>query len=157
MVASLRSPLPFHLANSVYLAWLTPPAGGGFAAAGVPLPACDRGRYGSLAGGPPACLPRDKSNGAVQAHGVVVIHVLFNQLARILFRQRCPWADAFSFERLVPTLDLAIGLRIVRRRSHMGHPGDANKLLEIPCDELRSVIGDNAAWPPGTSPWPPLG
>jgi hypothetical protein len=33
MVASLQSPLPFHLARSLYLAWLTPPAAGVFAPA----------------------------------------------------------------------------------------------------------------------------
>jgi hypothetical protein len=33
MVASLQSPLPFHLAESLYLAWLRPPAVGVFAPA----------------------------------------------------------------------------------------------------------------------------
>jgi hypothetical protein len=32
-LASLQSPLPFHLARSLYLAWLTPPAAGVFAPA----------------------------------------------------------------------------------------------------------------------------
>jgi hypothetical protein len=33
MVASLQSPLPFHLAKLLYLAWRTPPAAGVFAPA----------------------------------------------------------------------------------------------------------------------------
>jgi hypothetical protein len=57
MVASLQGPLPFHLADSVYLAWLTPPAGVVFAAAGVPLPTYGHAPYGSLPGGLPACPP----------------------------------------------------------------------------------------------------
>ncbi len=42
MVASLQSPLPFHLAKSLYLAWLMPPpAGGVFVFADALVPACD--------------------------------------------------------------------------------------------------------------------
>ena len=49
MVASLQSPLPFHLAKSLYLAWLMPPpAAGVFAFADALVPACDRAPHGSV-------------------------------------------------------------------------------------------------------------
>src|ERR1700730_5152611 len=53
MVASPQSPLPFHLAKSLYLCSGTAqtsmavPAAAEVAAAGEPLPACDRGPHGS--------------------------------------------------------------------------------------------------------------
>jgi len=34
-------------------------------------------------------------------------------------------------------------LRIAGRRSYMGHPRDADELLEVSGDELRSVVGDD--------------
>src|ERR1700688_1028692 len=53
MVASPQSPLPFHLAKSLYLCCGTAqtsmavPAADEVAAAGEPLPACDLGPHGS--------------------------------------------------------------------------------------------------------------
>src|SRR5664279_3965178 len=44
---------------------------------------------------------RDKSDGAVKAHGVVVVHVLLDEFQRVLFRQRRSRPDALSFERFV--------------------------------------------------------
>ena len=88
-------------------------------------------------------LRRHIADGAVQAHGVVVLHVGLHQAQCIFPRQRCAGPNALRFERLVPARQLAVGLRIVRRRSHMRHPCDANELLEIPRDELRSVVGDD--------------
>src|SRR5271169_527429 len=56
---------------------------------------------------------RDKSNGAVQTHSVVVLDVFLDQLLAILRRQRRARPDALSFERFVPAFDFAVGLRVV--------------------------------------------
>ena len=37
------------------------------------------------------------ADGAVQAHGVVVVHVGLNQTQRVFSRQRCTWTDALGF------------------------------------------------------------
>ena len=37
------------------------------------------------------------ADGAVQAYGVVVVHVGLNQAHRVLSRQRCTWPDALGF------------------------------------------------------------
>lgn len=68
---------------------------------------------------------------------------------RVVEREWSADADAFALESFVPTFDLAVGLGVVRRRSHMGHACDANEFLEILGDELWSVVGDDAwsdAW-----------
>ena len=87
---------------------------------------------------------RDEADRAVQAHGVVVIHVLLNQPPRILRRQRRSRPDALAFQRFVPALDFSVRLRIVGRCPHMRHARDSNELLEVPGDELRTVVGDDA-------------
>ena len=87
---------------------------------------------------------RDIADGAVQAHVVVVIDVVADQAPRIVQRQRRAGPDAFLFERFVPAFDFAVGLRIIRRGAHVRHARDADELLEVPGDELRSVVGDDA-------------
>jgi hypothetical protein len=61
----------------------------------------------------------------------------------LLFRQRGERPDALGFQRLVPALDLAIGLRIKRRGAHVRHPRDSNELLEVARDELGPVVGNH--------------
>ena len=51
--------------------------------------------------------------------------------------------NAIRLERFVPTLDLAVALRIVGRCPNVGHAGHADELLEVLRDELRSVVGDD--------------
>ena len=58
-------------------------------------------------------------------------------------RERPAGPDAFALRRLVPAFDLAIRQRIAGRRPHVRHAGLADQLLEVPCDKLRSVVGDN--------------
>ncbi len=71
------------------------------------------------------------------------IHVDLNQAARIFERQRGQGPDALPVERFVPAFDFPVRLRVKRRGAHVRHPRDANELLEIPSDELRSVVGDD--------------
>src|SRR5205085_8459161 len=41
---------------------------------------------------------RDISDGTVQSHGVVVVHILLDEFQRVLLRQRRSRPDAFCFE-----------------------------------------------------------
>ena len=43
----------------------------------------------------------------------------------------------------MPSLDLAVGLRIIGRGPDVRHAGDAHKLLEVARNELRPVVGDD--------------
>src|SRR5262249_58237365 len=52
-------------------------------------------------------------------------------------------ADAIPLEGPVPALDLAVALRVVRRRAHVRHATDPDELLEVPGDELRPVVRDD--------------
>src|SRR5229473_772436 len=63
---------------------------------------------------------------AMQAHGVVVIHVALNQAPGILQGQRCQWPDTLAFKRLVPAFELAIRLWVKRRGPYVSHTGDPN-------------------------------
>src|SRR5450759_1122448 len=97
-----------------------------------------------------ACRPVSMSfgvtypNRAVQADLIIVIRILLNQALRVFQRQWRSLPNAFPFQRLVPALQLSVRLWIVRRGSDVRHARDANKLLEVPSDELRSVVGDDS-------------
>jgi len=84
------------------------------------------------------------ANGAVQADVVVVADEVEDDSSGIVERERNQDADALAFEGFVPAFDFAVGLRIVRRGSDVGHAGDADELFEVFGDELRPVVGDDA-------------
>ena len=86
----------------------------------------------------------DVADGAVQPHRIVVIDVFFHHGARIVQRERRLRANAFAFDRLMPSLDLPVALRIVRRRPDVGHPANPDELLEIPRQKLRPVVRDDS-------------
>ena len=86
----------------------------------------------------------DVADGTVQADVVVMLHVVGDDAAGILERQRHLDADAIALEGFVPAFDLAVVLRIVRSGADMGHAGDANEFLEVLGDELGAVVGDDA-------------
>jgi hypothetical protein len=58
-------------------------------------------------------LRRHVTDRAVQPEIVVSVHILLNQAFCIFQRQRRPRSNAFAFQRLVPTFQLAIRLRVV--------------------------------------------
>src|SRR6476661_256827 len=86
----------------------------------------------------------DVADGAVQAHVVVVMDEAGDGGAGLLEVSRGGGPQSIALQRLVPTLDLAVGLRVVGRGAHVGHAGDADELLEVSGDELRAVVGDDA-------------
>ena len=89
-------------------------------------------------------LWRDVAGGTVQADVVVMLHVTLYQAPCIFQRQRCSQPNALAFQRLVPALNLAVRLRIVRGGSDVRHARDANELLEITSNELRAIVGDDS-------------
>src|SRR5439155_26818915 len=82
-------------------------------------------------------------------HRVRASHVDLSEAARIVPRQRGQSPDALPFERFMPAFDLSVRLRVTRRGTHERHPRDTNELLEVPRDELRSVVGDDPRLSPG--------
>src|SRR5215813_1011594 len=88
-------------------------------------------------------LRRHIADRAVQAHGVVVLHITLDQTPRIVQSQWRKRPNAFPLERLVPTFDLAIRLRIKRRGAHVRHSRDTNKFFEVARHKLRPIVRDN--------------
>ena len=84
------------------------------------------------------------ADGAVQSNFVVVLHKRGDDPTGFFQRERRPRADRLRFQRFMPPLDLPVALGIIRRSAHMRHPRQANILLEVPRDELRAVITDDA-------------
>ena len=74
---------------------------------------------------------------------IVILHELGDESPRLLDRQRDVGPDAVPFERAVPPFDLAVGLRVVRTRSHMGHATEPDELLEVFRNELRTIVADD--------------
>jgi hypothetical protein len=68
-----------------------------------------------------------------------MLDVTVDQPKGILKGERSAGPQALSFERLVPALDLTVGLRIKRGSPDMSHAGEADEFLEIASDELRTV------------------
>src|SRR5262249_32002490 len=88
-------------------------------------------------------LGRDVADGAVQTHRVVLLHVARHDAPGVLHGQGRLRADAIPLDGPVPALDLAVALRVVRRRAHVRHATDPDELLEVPGDELRPVVRDD--------------
>ena len=86
---------------------------------------------------------RDVADGRVQADVVVMLDEGRDSASRFLERGGTRRANALPFERSVPAFELAIGLRVLGARAHVGDPHDADELLEVPGDELRAVIADD--------------
>ncbi len=88
-------------------------------------------------------LGRDVADSAVQANRTVMLDILGYDAQGFLQRLRRLQSDAFGLGGLVPTLHLAVALRIVGAGSHMGHARQANELFEVLGNELRAIVRDN--------------
>ena len=100
-------------------------------------------------------LGSDKADGAVQAHGVVVLDELTDYAPGILLTKWGLGPDGLLLEGAVKTLQLAVALRVMRRAEHVSRLPEANELLEILSHELAAAVG-NDAWPcSGPLPPPP--
>ena len=88
-------------------------------------------------------LRGDVADSTVHAHVIVMNDIALYQTPRIFELQGRSWADALSFERFVPALDLSIRLRIVGRSSERVMPRDPNELLEVLGNQIRPVVRDD--------------
>ena len=52
------------------------------------------------------------------------------------------WLKAPALELLMPSLDLAVALRVIGRNPEVCHAADPDKLLKILGDKLGSVVRD---------------
>src|SRR5215208_16201 len=86
----------------------------------------------------------DVPDGAVETDGVVVLDPAADEGAGLVEGVGLAGSDRVGLDGLVPALDLAVGLRVVRRGPHVGHAGEADELLEVLGDELRAIVGDDA-------------
>ena len=79
----------------------------------------------------------------MQPDVVVVGNELLHHPPGIIKGKRHAGADALSLDGGMKSLQLAVGLWIIRRRPHVRHAGVPNEFLEILGNELRTVIGDD--------------
>src|SRR5438445_9158091 len=82
--------------------------------------------------------------GTIYAIVVLMLHITLYQAPCIFQRQRRSRPNALPFQRLVPALNLAVRLWIIRGGSDVRHARDANELLEVASDELRAIVGDDS-------------
>jgi len=85
----------------------------------------------------------DVADGTVKPLVVVAIHKVCHHPSSLLKTGRRFGTDALLLGRLMPSLDLAIALRIERRSPHVGHSADPDEFLEVPGDELGAVVRDD--------------
>src|SRR4051812_45815828 len=80
---------------------------------------------------------------AVQPLLVVDLYILCDETLSIVHRQRHTRPDTLTLNGLVPTLDFAVRLRVVRSSAHVRHTRHTDELFKVLGDELRPVIGNN--------------
>ncbi len=85
-----------------------------------------------------------KADGAVQAGAIVMINEFFNNPSGILQRKGHFGPNALAFEQSVPPLDLPVALRVEGPRPHMAHSAHTDELLEVPGNELGTIVGDDS-------------
>ncbi len=108
----------------------------------------------SISFGPDLSLPSgehirwgDVTDSAVEADLIVVIHESGDHLASVLGIGGFEAPNRVVFDRAMEAFDLAVGLGIVRRSSHVGHAGVSDEALEVPGNEGGAIVGDE----PGSS------
>ena len=67
---------------------------------------------------------------------------LTDKATSILQTQRTLGANTLAFESAMHSFDFPIALWVIGRSSNVGHAANADKRLEVVCDELRSVVGN---------------
>ncbi len=85
----------------------------------------------------------DEADRAMEPDSVVMRDVLCHKSPGIVKGKRRFGSDAFSFERFVKAFQLAVRLRIIRRRSYVRHARQPDEFFEVLGNELRTVVRDN--------------
>lgn len=88
-------------------------------------------------------IGRDKSKSGVQSLVIVRLDEGGNDPLGIVERYRSFGTDAFTLNRPIEPLKLAVSLGVIGRRPNVAHTGDPDEFLKISRDELRTVIADN--------------
>ena len=99
---------------------------------------------------------RHVANGAVQTNVVAMGNEFLRHCSGFVKTKRHAGANTLPLDRGMKALQLAVGLRIVRRGPHVRHAGEPNEFLEILGNELRTVVRDDGLqdavpWPAGQS------
>ena len=63
------------------------------------------------------------ANGATQTVPIIDHDKPVDRLASIFLEEGCRWSDTLPLQRLVPALNLAVALSIVRAGTYVGHTG----------------------------------
>lgn len=114
------------------------PSLSGFGELAITLGEDRRFAAGELVGG---C---DVADRAAPSHVLVVFDEAVDESSRFVEREGQVVPQAIAFERAVPALELAVGLRVVGTRSDVGNAVQADELPKIFGQELRAVVGDHA-------------
>ena len=88
----------------------------------------------------------DVTDRGMQSNSVVAVDVHGDSASGFINGTRAGRPNALAFETAVPAFELAVGLGVVGTGPNMGHAHDADELLEVPGNELGTVIGDDS-WP----------
>src|SRR6266581_3471225 len=146
-VASPQSRPPLHPARSVYCGYAFQSRRRSRFVVATQLSLLASCFESAIAFGEDLCFPsfqlvqwRNVTDRAVKPNRIVMGYPQAHDPLRILQRQRHSRTDALGLYGFVPSLDLPIRLRIVRRCFHMRHPADADEFLEVLRNELRSVV-----------------
>jgi hypothetical protein len=78
--------------------------------------------------------------GAMKLLIVIMSHILAHYASVVLQRQWSSGSYALTFDRLMPSRNFPVALRIIRRNPNMCHTADPDKLFEIPGYKLWSVV-----------------
>jgi transposase-like protein len=84
------------------------------------------------------------ADGTVQALVIVVVDERGHHVVGFLQGFRALRPDGRALEGAVPPLNLAVRLRVVGRRTHVGHAAEADEQVEVAGEELGAVVGDGA-------------
>ena len=80
----------------------------------------------------------------MQSPVVVMVHKISNKPYRVGRCQRCVDPNTATLNRSMTAFRLAVALGIIWRGLHTRHAADPDKLLKIPGDKLRAIVGDNS-------------
>ena len=89
---------------------------------------------------------RDVADSAVESDVIVVVDKGFHDLPGLFAALGLKPAQGLVLDRAVPALDLAVGLRLVRRGSHVSHAGLAHEGLEVLGNKRWAIVRNHLGY-----------
>jgi hypothetical protein len=86
----------------------------------------------------------DVPESAVQAYPLVMVNKPRDNATSVLGGVRGGRTNGVGFERLMPPLQLAVGLGVVGRGPDVGHAWDSEEFFEVLGNKLGSVVADDS-------------